>query len=217
MAGIEQPTTEDARPPQFGLKGFFAFITSVAAIAGLAVSQFAGWTMSIVGFALATLNCAGRLETFQGGVAQTRVFRLGWTLLALSLFTPAVKGCGNQNVPGWRAAVLCAHVAIDPPVGEAASKWQAIVLYGWLTLGNALLLCSPFWLRRLQQGRRRLYSILLATTVTAMCSFSIRNTNHFLVGYYLWCLAGLSLLCAFRMRWPTLALMALVLLFVCLT
>ncbi|MGH7136092.1 MAG: hypothetical protein ACREHD_10150, partial [Pirellulales bacterium] len=106
--------------------------------------------------------------------------------------------------------------AIDPPVGEAASKWQAIVLYAWLTLGNALLLCSPFWLRRLQQGRGRLYSVLLATTVTAMCSLSIREANHLLVGYYLWCLAGVSLLCASRVRWPTLALMVLVLLFVCL-
>lgn len=109
---------------------------------------------------------------------------------------------------------MCGQLVIDPPVSEASATWRGILLYAWLTLGNALLLGSPFLLWRLQHDKGRLYGAVLATAVAAMCGLSIndKSRDFFLVGYYVWCLAGVSLLCAYRIRWPTLALMALVVL-----
>ncbi len=131
-------------------------------------------------------------------------------MLIASLFLPAVKGCGSQGVPGWQAAVTCAQVAIDPP-GESTDKSCVVLLYGWLVIGNVLLLGSPFLLWRLQRNGGRIYGTLLAMAVASMCGLSIgsKTGDVFLIGYYVWCLSGLSLLSAYRIRWPTLALMAL--------
>ncbi|HEV3020839.1 MAG TPA: hypothetical protein VGX76_00165 [Pirellulales bacterium] len=208
----------NARPPQFGLKTIFALVTWTAAIAGLAVSQLAGWTMTAIAFSVGALNCRGRLQGWQWGAAQARVFGVGWSLLALSLFLPAVKGCGNVGVPGWEAAAICAQLVVDPPASESSGPWRGALLYAWLTLGNALLLGSPLLLWRLRRERGQFYGTWLAMAVATMCGLSIRDdSRQFLAGYYVWCLAGLSLLCAYRLRWSTLALMGLAVLLVCLT
>ncbi|HVX14131.1 MAG TPA: hypothetical protein VHC22_23295 [Pirellulales bacterium] len=205
----------NARPPQFGLKTVFAFVTWIAAIAGLAVSQLAGWTMTAVAFSLGVVNCSGRLDGWQHGAGRTRLFWLGWTILVASLFLPALKGCGNQSIRGWQAAIACGQLVIDPP-GNSSDNWAGVLAYVWLTLGNALLLGSPFLLWRLQRNGGRIYGTLLAMAVATMCGLSIgyRNGEFFLIGYYVWCLAGLSLLSAYRMRWSTLALMVLAVLLV---
>src|SRR5579863_6316188 len=105
----------NARPPQFSLKTIFALVTWSAAIAGLAVSQLAGWTMTAVAFSVGALNCRGRLQDWQRGARQTGLFRVGWVLFALSLFLPAVRGCGDNSVPGWQVAIACGAAVVDPP------------------------------------------------------------------------------------------------------
>lgn len=40
-------------------------------------------------------------------------------------------------------------------------------------------------------------------------SLAIGDAGTFLVGYYLWCCAGLAILCASPFRWPTLLILAL--------
>jgi hypothetical protein len=208
LAGMEHLHNEQRRP-QFGLRGLFALITWTAAIAGLAVSRLAAWTMLAVTFSLVAVNCAGQLKMLQSGTGQARVFCLGWILLGLSLFLPAVRGCGNERIAGWKAAMICGRLAIDPPADRSMSKWKVALVYGWLTFGNLLLLFSPLWFWQVRHARGRVYGSLLTTTVALFCVLPIGESNPPLVGYYFWCAAGLTLSCASRPPWATMALMAL--------
>jgi hypothetical protein len=200
----QPPTT--ATWPQFSLKAVFAALTWLSIVAGLAVSQIAGWTMVFVGFSLAVLNCAGRLTILQSDGARPRVFQLGWVLLALSLFLPAVKGCNNQSVVGWQAAVASGSFVLDPP---GTADWPAVVWYGVLTFGNLLLVLSPWYLWRLSRGQGQVYRVLFAATNGCMWSISIGDAGTFLLGYYVWCLAGLAMLCASPLRWPAVVVLSL--------
>ncbi|HET6881481.1 MAG TPA: hypothetical protein VFI31_15065, partial [Pirellulales bacterium] len=170
--------------PQFSLKAIFAATTWAGAIAGLAVSHLAGWTTVAVGFSLAALNCTGRLAAWQTKRGQPRLFALGWMLLAASLLLPAVKGCNNESVKGWEAAMVCGSIAFDPP---GSAEWPAVVWYDVLTFGNLPLVLSPLFLWRLRRGKGQLYGTLLAMSCAAMWSVAIRDADKVLVGYYVWC------------------------------
>jgi hypothetical protein len=190
--------------PQFGLKAIFGFTTWTAAIAGLAVSRFGGWTMFAVGLSLTLLNCSGRLAGCQRPPGQTRCFQAAWLLLMVSLFLPAMKGCNNTSIRGWEAATTCFEIVLDPPP-EISRQSSGYAVYCLCAAANLLLALSPLFLWRLRRGKGAWYGLLLVVTVPAM--WCMGNSNGLLIGYYLWCAGGLAVMCAFRMRWAMLPLM----------
>lgn len=203
-------------PRQFSLRAVFAATTWIASITGLAVSHVAGWTMFAVGFSLACFNCAGWLAPCHKQTAQTRLFHAAWLLLIASLLLPAVQGCGTTVTPGWHAAVICCEAPFMSLFGETVNDWCGYGLYSMLALANLLLALSPLFLCRLRNAKGQAYGALFVTAASAMWCCSMHDTEKFLVGYYAWCSAGLAMLCAFRMRWAVLPLLALAPLLACL-
>lgn len=192
--------------PQFSLKVIFAVTTWVAAIAALAVSQFSGWIMCAVGLSFVCLNCSGRFAALQRQPGQSRCFQAAWLLLGVSLFLPAMKGCNSTSIYGWEAARVCFQITFDPPP-EISHQTSGYVLYCVCAASNVLLLLSPVFLWRLRRGKGRYYGLLLTATVPAMWCFG--DPTQVLIGYYVWCVAGLAILCAFRMRWVMLPLLCI--------
>lgn len=198
--------------PQFSLKALLAVTAWVASLAALAASQLAGWTMLAIGFSLSFLNCLGQLGVCQRRTAQRRLFGTGWLLLVVSLFLPAVKGCGNTTFCGWEAAAASFELPLrlfwEPKFDSAKDNAFACGFYCLLAMANLLLAGSPLFLWRLTRGKGGYYGALFATASAAMWCFSI-EPQMLLVGYYAWCLAGLAILCAYRMPWSVLPLMLL--------
>jgi hypothetical protein len=192
--------------PQFGLKAIFGFTAWTAAVAGLGVSQFRGWTMYAVGLSVVCLNCSGRLSACQRQPAQTRFFQAAWLLLFVSLFLPAMKGCNNTSIRGWEAAKVCALVTVDP-VAKTPSEWTGHVLFCLCNAVNVLLVLSPLFLWRLRRGKGAYYGLLMVAAVPAMWCFG--DPAQMLIGYYVWCAAALAILCAYPMRWAMLPLLAI--------
>lgn len=193
--------------PQFGLKALFCLTTWAASLAALAASHLAGWTVFTVGFSLSCLNCLGRLAACQSGTVQRRLFRIAWFLLAISLLLPSVRGCGDTVSNGWQAATFSFQLPYwlfsDPKVGCFAYGFYCLI-----ALANLLLALSPLLLWRLQRGKGRYYGTLLPVAAAAMWCPAI-DPKALYVGYYVWCLGGLTILCAYRMHWRMLPLMAL--------
>jgi hypothetical protein len=210
VASADARASQSTRP-QFSLKVIFAATTWVAAIAGLAVSQFAGWTMCAVGLSVVCLNCSGRLTACQRRPGQSWCFRAAWLLLGLSLFLPAMKGCNGTTIRGWEAAKTCGAIVLDPP--DSRSQWSGHALFCLCSVANVLLAVSPLFLWRLRQGKGTFYGLLLVTAVPAMWCFG--DPVQVLIGYYVWCAGGLIILCAFRLRWAMLPLVLVALLLVC--
>lgn len=102
--------------PQFGLRWLLALTAWVAAIMALAVSSLNALVMSAIGFSVAALNCAGKLSTLQSPANHRRAVGLAWLLLLASLGLPAVRGCGNDAVPGYSAAAVACAYQVQPPV-----------------------------------------------------------------------------------------------------
>jgi hypothetical protein len=207
----EPPDLASARP-QFSLKALFAVTAWAASLAALAASQLAGWTMLAIGFSLSCLNCSGQLAVCHGRTAQRRLFGTGWLLLVVSLFLPAVKGCGNTTFRGWEAAAASFELPLrlfwESKADSAKVNGFVYGFYCLLAMANLLLAGSPLFLWRLTRGKGEYYGAIFATASAAMWCFSI-EPQMLLVGYYVWCLAGLAILCAYRMRWPVLPLMLL--------
>ena len=79
-------------------------------------------------------------------------------------------------------------------------------------LANLLIALSPLFLWRLRHGKGQWYSVQFVIAAAAMwCSLVINIGPRIapLIGYVVWCLAGLLVLCAFRMRWAMLPLTTL--------
>ncbi|HJT32922.1 MAG TPA: hypothetical protein VJ783_12850 [Pirellulales bacterium] len=196
--------------PQFGLRWLLALTAWVAAIMALVVSSLNSLVMSAVGFSLAALNCAGKLTMFQSAANHRRAVGLAWLLLLASLGLPAVRGCGNDAVPGYSAAAVACNYQVRPPVDQPIETWAAAyVEFTWLNLANLLLILSPLFIRRVERGQGRHYGALLALACAVMWCLPIgERPGTLLIGYYVWCLAGLCLLASIRLRWPTLLAMA---------
>lgn len=195
---------------QFGLRWLLALTAWVAAIMALAVSSLNTLVMSAVGFSVAALNCAGKLSVLQSAANHRRAVGLAWLLLLASLVLPSVRGCGDDAVPGYSAAVAACMYQISPPVNQPVESWvAAYVEFTWLNLANLLLILSPRFIRRVERGQGRVYGVLLALACAAMWGLPIgERPGTLLVGYYVWCLAGLCLLASIRLRWWTLLSMA---------
>lgn len=196
-------TAGDRWRPQFGLRWLLALTAWVAAIMALAVSSLNALVMSAAGFSLAALNCAGKLSTLQSASNHRRAVGLTWLLLLASLVLPAVRGCGDGAVPGYSAAAVACSYQVRPPVDQPVETWAAAyVEFTWLNLANVLMILSPLFIRRVERGQGRLYGALLALACAAMWCLPIgERPGTLLVGYYVWCLAGLCLLASVRLRW----------------
>jgi len=161
-----------------------------------------------VGLTVSALNARGVFVAWQfPNPRGARLVYCGWGLLILSLFSPAVRGCGNSPVPGWSAAHAAAASQFRLPEPEGGRHWVAYAFYSTINLANLLLLLSPWALVRGRRGGGQTYAAILGASAVAVWSAAIGHPHEFLAGYYLWGLAMLCLLSAFRLGGRTLAAM----------
>ena len=204
-----RPSDRSSRP-QFRLRTLFALTAWIAALLAIAVSGFSAWLMAAIGFSLTAMNCAGKLAAVQTPFNHGRAVSQAWLLLLASMLLPAVRGCGNEAIVGWRAAAVACAYQVQPPVNQPAESWVgAYIEFTWLNLANLSMVLSPLFARRVQQGKGQVYRVGLAWAATAMWCVPIGEApNSLLAGYYVWCLAALCLLASIRLRWWVLAPMA---------
>jgi hypothetical protein len=202
----------DARavlPWQFSLRGILAFTSWTACTVAWATIRGAGVVVLAVGFSVAALNCRGDLSAWQlPGRRGRRLVHLAWALLLASLFLPAARGCSSAPIAGWQAAQACATVQFSPFDRGVESHWVAYGYYSLLNLANLLMLLSPLALYLARRGKGQTYAALLGISAIAVWSAAIDDAGNFLAGYYVWSLAAMCLLSAFRLGARTLAIMA---------
>jgi hypothetical protein len=207
-SGNDAPATH---PWQFSLRGILAFTAWAACTAAWATMRGAGVVVLAVGFSMAALNCRGDLSAWQlPGRRGRRLVHLAWALLLASLFLPAIRGCSNAPIAGWQAAQACAAVQFSPldPSG-IEQHWVAYGYYSLLNLANLLILLSPLALYLAGRGKGQTYAALLGVSAIAVWSAAIDDAGgSLLAGYYVWSLAVLCLLSAFRIGACTLSIMA---------
>ncbi|HEX7448851.1 MAG TPA: hypothetical protein VF306_14960 [Pirellulales bacterium] len=200
----------DRSVAQFNLRALFAVISWIAMLLAIAVSSLSAWLMTVLGFSVTTMNCAGKLTALQTPGNHRRAALLGWLLLLTSLALPAVRGCGNEAVPGYRAAAVAVLYQVHPPVDQPVETWApAYIEFSLLNLANLLVIVAPLFIHRVQRGQGQVYRGLLAIAASAMwCMPLSEKPGSLLAGYYVWCLAPLCLLASLRLRWWALAPMA---------
>lgn len=205
-------TPRDPAPPagrlQFGLRTIFGLIAWIGYVTAWATHRGAGVVVLAVGLTVSALNVRGvfarwQFPNWQGG----RLVYCSWGLLLLSLFSPAVRGCGNSSVPGWSAAYAAAAVQFRLPQPGDDRPWVAYAFYSTINLANLMLLLSPWALNRGRRGGGQAYAAILGASAAAVWSAAIDHPHEFFAGYYLWSLAVLCLLSAFRLGGRTLAAM----------
>lgn len=200
--------TPSARRLQFGLRTIFGLMAWIGCVTAWATIRGAGAVVFAVGLSISALNARGVFAGWQlPNPRGARLVYCGWGLLILSLFSPAVRGCGNSPVPGWSAAHAAAAIQFRPPEPEGGRHWVAYAFYSTINLANLLLLLSPWALVRGRRGGGQAYAAILGASAAAVWSAAINHPHEFLAGYYLWSLAVLCLLSAFRLGGLTLAAM----------
>lgn len=202
LAGLESCWLERL-VAQFNLRTLFALTAWIAVLMAIAVSSLSAWLMTALGFSMTTMNCAGKLAAIQAPRSHRRAVLTAWWLLLTSLMLPAVRGCGNDAVPGYRAAAVAVLYQLQPPVDQPAETWLAAYLeFSLLNLANLLLIVSPLFIPRVERGKGQIYGVLLATGAAAMWCTPIGETpGSLLAGYYVWSLAPLCLLASIGLRW----------------
>ncbi len=197
---------------QFSLQAVFALTTWAACTAALAAWRGVGVGVLCFGLAVSALNACGTLSRWQ--LPQRRglgLARCAWLLLGLSLCLPAMRGCSNHSLVGWESAAACAAAQVEMLEQPQDASWSAYAYCSVLNLGNLLLALSPLAAWRTKQGERagQHYAAVLGVCAVGVWSLAIGNTESLLVGYYLWSLATLTLLSAFRLGPAAFALMAI--------
>ncbi|HVX59257.1 MAG TPA: hypothetical protein VHC19_01600 [Pirellulales bacterium] len=205
-----QEKQPDNRAAQFSLQGVFALTTWAACTAALAAWRGPGVVVLCLGLAISALNAWGKFSRWQ--LPERRglgLVRCAWLLLGMSLFLPAARGCSNQSIAGWQAAAACASAQIEMLDQRRDASWTAYVYCSTLNLGNLLLALSPWPVWRAQGGERagRGYAAVLGVCAVGVWSLAIGDAASLLVGYYLWSLAALMLLSAFRLGPAAIAMM----------
>jgi hypothetical protein len=213
------------RPWQFNLRHAFELITAAAVAAALAAYHGAGALVLSAGLFVSWLNTRGRLAPVQTKRHRPKFFYAAWLLLFASLFLPAVKGCNNTTIPGWRAAHACALVELDIahhvliqrelPEESSLSAWGQLGWFTLLNVANLLALLSPWLLWRLQRDRGARLGAALAVVAVMVWSVPLRDPEM-LVGCYVWCAGFIALTASYRMGPKTFALMALLAVFMAL-
>lgn len=212
QAPCKMSTPRDPTPPalrlQFGLRSIFGLMAWIGCITAWATIRGAGVVVLAVGVTVSALNERGVFAGWQlPNPRGARLVYCGWGLLMLSLFSPAVRGCGNSPVPGWSAARAAAAIQLRIPESGEGRHWIAYAFYSTINLANLLLLLSPWALVRGRRGGGQAYTAILGASAVAIWSAAIDHPHEFLAGYYLWSLAVLCLLSAFRLGGRTLAAM----------
>ncbi|HVW35833.1 MAG TPA: hypothetical protein VHB99_00970 [Pirellulales bacterium] len=205
-------TPSDPAPPagrlQFGLRTIFGLMAWIGCVTAWATLRGAGVVVLALGLTASALNQRGVFAALQlPNPRGARFVYCGWALLIVSLFSPAVRGCGNSPVPGWSAAHAAAATQFRLPQPEDDRHWVAYAFYSTINLANLLLLLSPWALIRGRRGGGQAYAAILGASAVAVWSAAIDHPHEFLAGYYLWSLAVLCLLSAFRLGGRTLAVM----------
>lgn len=201
---------------QFSLAGLLGLVTWLAVMLGFAVSRLSNFTMLAVGFSLAGWNCLGKMAAYQAPPIRVQVRRGAWLLLLLSMFLPAIRGCGDATIAGWQAAggTFVAQVSRltdvspgDTPV-RLASDYLLITL---LNLGNIIAALCPFLPVALERRDGRTLVGLFSCSAAAMWCLPLADPRHtWLIGYYAWCGAVLCLLATVPLGRRELAAMAAV-------
>jgi hypothetical protein len=202
----------DPTPPvgrlQFGLRSIFGLMAWISCVTAWATIRGAGAVVFAVGLTVSALNTRGVFAGWQfPNPRGARLVYCGWGLLMLSLFSPAVRGCGNSPVPGWKAAQAAAAIQFRLPEPGEGRPWVAYAFYSTINLANLMLLLSPWAWFRGRRGGGQVYAAILGASAAAVWSAALERPHEFLAGYYLWCSAVLCLLSAFRLGGRTLAAM----------
>jgi hypothetical protein len=154
------------------------------------------------------------LDRCQRRPLQTQLCCAAWFFFLSSMFMPAVEVFGSHS--GWEAADTCFKYVLRPLAREEVKDWSYYTLNCLFALANLLLACSPLLLWRLRHGKGSIYGALFVTSAAAMwCALTTKIGP--LIGFVVWCSAGLAVLCAFRMRWAMLPLTAVAPLLACMS
>jgi hypothetical protein len=223
---IERQTTDDVVPDatatfdaavvrqhwQFSLRAMLLFTAAVACVMLLVTIKGPGVLVVATGLAVSGLNWRGALAGWQRPDRCAWPVRVGWFLLVASLFLPSLPGCNNSQILGWQAAQICAEAQVNGITQGIHSPKQGLeyVVITSMNLTNILLLTSPWFLLLLQRGRGSGYAAAFACCATFAWACAAPDPMGLLIGYYVWCLAQLSILSAARLGPRTLVAMAAV-------
>lgn len=203
---------------QFSLRELLALTTFAAIAAAVAAVKGPGVFVSAAGLGICYLNHRGALARWQQGKRPWLWLGVAYLLFVVSFaahavdieyFVEGAKASGFIELRGWEAAWYNLLTAVDEWSKRSASwRWGIGILWtSLLNLANLLLILSPFWAWRLSTGHGSSYGTLAAVSAAAVWCGAVCFQAH--SGYYLWALANLTLLSAWRVRRTALIGMAL--------
>lgn len=205
----------NAEAGQFSLRELLALTTFAAIAAALAAMLGMGVFVVAAGLSICCLNVRGLFARWQRG--NWRWFWIGTacTAFALSLGLPAaaipIRSTGGSvhyvDLQGWEAAQASFHLLLGWPPFDSLVDIAGCAAYALYACANLVLAFSPVWAWRLSRGKGDWYGTLAAVSAANVWCAAIWLRGR--EGYYLWALAMLTLVSAWRIRRPALLAMAL--------
>lgn len=199
---------------QFSLSELLALTTFAAVAAALAALLGIGVFVVALGLFICSLNVRGAFAQWQRGKRRWYWISTSCMVFAVSLGLPAaaipIRPAGGSvhdlDLQGWEAAQASFYMLFACPFDSLAdlAGWAAYVLYA---CANLVLVLSPVWAWRLSRGKGDWYGTLAAVSAANVWCAAIWLRGR--EGYYLWALAMLVLVSAWRIRRPALLAMAL--------